>query len=79
MTNTQLLRKKIDNSGYKLHYIAKQIGLTYQGFQKKTNNQTEFKATEIQTLCKLLNIDIQEKEEIFFANDVDLEYTLLGK
>lgn len=71
MTNTELLRKKIDDSGYKLIYIAKQVGITYQGFLKKINNETEFKATEIQILCELLNIDIQEKEEIFFTSSVD--------
>lgn len=66
MTNTNQLRKKIDESGYKLRFIASKLGITYQGFLKKINNETEFKATEIQTLCELLNIDIQQKEEIFF-------------
>lgn len=66
MTNTALLRKKIDESGYKLRFIAKQIGITYQGFLKKINNETEFKAKEIMILCDLLKIDIQEKELIFF-------------
>lgn len=66
MTNTALLRKKIDESGYKLCFIAKQIGITYQGFLKKINNETEFKAKEIMILCDLLKIDIQEKELIFF-------------
>lgn len=71
MTNTELLRSKIDESGYKLRFIAKQIGITYQGFLKKINNETEFKATEIQILCDLLNISLQEKEVIFFASFVD--------
>ena len=31
MTNTELLREKIDQSGYKLRFIAKKIGITYQG------------------------------------------------
>lgn len=71
MTNTELLRKKIDDSGYKLTFIAKQLGITYQGFLNKINNETEFKATEIQVLCELLNIDIQEKENIFFVLNVE--------
>lgn len=71
MTNTELLRKKIDDSGYKLRFIAEKIGITYQGFLKKINNETEFKATEIQVLCDLLKIDMQEKEEIFFASQVE--------
>ena len=72
MTNTALLRKKIDESGYKLRFIAKQIGITYQGFLKKINNETEFKAKEIMILCDLLKIDIQEKELIFFIANVDI-------
>lgn len=71
MTNTELLRKKIDDSGYKLTYIAKQVGITYQGLMNKINNETDFRATEIQTLCDLLKIDMQEKEEIFFASQVE--------
>lgn len=70
MTNTKMLRKKIDESGYKLRFVAKRAGVTYQGFLNKVNNETEFKATEIQSLCDLLQIDMQEKEEIFFASDV---------
>ena len=68
MTNTELLRKKIDESGYKLRFIAKQVGITYQGLMNKINNETDFRATEIQTLCDLLKIDMQEKEEIFFVS-----------
>lgn len=71
MTNSELLRQKIDESGYKLKFIAKQLGITYQGFLKKVNNETEFKATEIQALCDLLHIGIQQKESIFFAPVVD--------
>lgn len=67
MTNTELLKAKIEKSGYKLKYIAEQIGITYYGFLKKVNNKTEFKASEIQTLCELLEITGEEKEKIFFA------------
>lgn len=71
MTNTELLKDKIEKSGYKLKYIAEQIGITYYGFLKKVNNETEFKASEIQTLCDLLEIAGEEKEKIFFAQLVD--------
>lgn len=71
MTNTELLRKKIDDSGYKLTFIAKQLGITYQGFLKKSNNETEFKATEIQILKTLLNLTDDERDCIFFASNVD--------
>lgn len=71
MTNTNLLRNKIDESGYKLRFIAKKLGITYQGFLNKINNETEFKAGEIQILCDMLNINIEEKELIFFNSCVE--------
>ena len=71
MTNTDLLKAKIESSGYKLKYIAAKIGLSYQGFLNKINNKTEFTAPEIKGLCDLLEISIEEKEPILFASDVD--------
>jgi hypothetical protein len=71
MTNTSLLRKKIDESGYKLRFIASKLGITYQGFLKKINNETEFKASEMQILRELLNLTDAEFEQIFFTNNVD--------
>lgn len=71
MTNTKLLRKYINASGYKLQYIAKQLDITYAGLLKKINNETEFKASEIQILCDLLNINVEDRENIFFAPVVD--------
>ena len=62
MTDTIALREKIKESGYKLVFIANKIGLTYQGFLKKLNNDSEFKANEIQGLCDLLRIDTGEKD-----------------
>lgn len=66
MTNTNLLRKKLDESGYKSRFIAKQLGITYQGFLKKINNETEFKASEIQSLKEILNLTDEERDMIFF-------------
>lgn len=68
MTNSVLLRKKIDESGYKLTFVAAKCGLTYQGFQKKLNNETEFKMSEACVLRDLLNMGADEFEAIFFAS-----------
>ena len=65
MTNTKLLREKIDDSGYKISFVAKQCGLTYQGFLKKVNNETEFKVSETMILKELLHLTDAEWEEIF--------------
>lgn len=66
MTNTNLLKEEIKRSGYKQVFIAEQLGITYQGLLKKENNETEFKASEIQMLCELLNLSHEKKEKIFF-------------
>lgn len=67
MCNTTLLRQKIDDSGYKLRFIAKKLGITYAGLLKKLNNETEFKASEIAVLKELLKLTDDEVNQIFFA------------
>lgn len=68
MTNEKLLREKIDNSGYKITFIASELGITPQGFYLKLNNTNQFKSEEIKKLCELLHITrLTEKENIFFA------------
>lgn len=55
MIKGNLLREKIDACGFKLVYVAKQVGVSYQAFLKKLNNETEFKAsgsTQSRTLGK---------------------------
>lgn len=65
MTNTNLLRAKIIECGFTQQSIAKKIGISYQGFSNKINNIREFKASEINTLCELLNI--KDKDAYFFC------------
>lgn len=71
VVNTKMLRDKISTSGYKLQFVAEKCGLTYFGFMKKVNNETEFKASEIMILKVLLNLTDKEVNQIFFALDVD--------
>ena len=68
MTNTALLEKYIEESGYKKSFIAQQLGLTAYGFMLKVNNKSEFKGSEMAILCKLLKIKAKDKAAIFFAN-----------
>ena len=68
MTNTSLLEQKIDESGYKKGYIAKQIGISAYALAMKINNESEFKAKEITIISKLLKLDLETKDAIFFAH-----------
>ena len=65
------LRKKIDQAGFKLTYVAERCGLTYQGLKKKLDGDTEFKASEIAVLKDMLNLSDAEVHDIFFNDDVD--------
>lgn len=67
MTNTELLREKIDKSGYKLTFVAQKLNLSYQGLLNKINNKSDFTAPEIMALKKLLDISGEDCEKIFFA------------
>ena len=71
MTDTNTLRLLVKNAGLKFAYIAKQMDLTPYGLQNKIDNRTEFKASEIAKLCKILSIDQNQKESVFFANNVE--------
>jgi hypothetical protein len=72
MANTEALEKKIRDQGIKKVFLAEKLGITSFGLSKKINNINEFKASEIQTLCELLNItSLKEKESIFFDSKVD--------
>lgn len=68
MTNTALLDEYINKSGYKKSFIAEKIGISRYSLSLKCNNESEFKASEIEGLCKLLNINTSERIKIFFAN-----------
>lgn len=67
MIKGNLLREKIDVCGFKLVYVAKQVGVSYQAFLKKLNNETEFKTSEVMILKELLHLTDDEVMEIFFT------------
>lgn len=72
MTDTKMLRNLISEAGLKYQHIAQKLELTTFGLQKKIDNVTEFKASEIFKLCELLNIEDPDlKERIFFGPSVD--------
>lgn len=68
MTNTKLLREKIDASGLKLSYIASQLWISPKALTMKIENQTQFKAAEIKRLSEILGIETaEEREQIFLS------------
>ena len=69
MVNTQLLEDKIRKSGYKKDFLCEQLGITRQGFYKKLNGKSAFRAAEVYVLCNFLNITEDEKKAIFLPSE----------
>lgn len=66
MTNTELLREQIKSSGYKRSYLARKVGISPAALRYKIKSEREFKASEIDCLCKLLSLDGELRDRIFF-------------
>lgn len=66
MTDTKKLNIAILKAQKTKRELAAFLGISEMGFYKKLNAQTEFKASEISKLCKLLNLTSDEMTQIFF-------------
>lgn len=72
-----LLRKLIQSRGLKYKCIAKKMGLSAYGLQRKIDNKSEFKTSEVALLCNIIGgLSYEQQREIFFANGVDLKSPL---
>ena len=79
MTDTTRLSEAISESGITIVAIARKIGISREGLYKKINNETEFKASEISALKRILQLTNAERDEIFFAKEVECDSTLGGE
>lgn len=79
MTNELMLREAIKKCGFKMQFVAKSVGLSYPGFLNKMTGRSEFNAPEIMKLCKLLNLERNEMDAIFFVEKVDETSTKEGE
>lgn len=71
MTDSTLLNEEIVDSGITITAIARKLGITREGLYKKINNETEFKASEILSMQRILNLTNKKRDSIFFANKVE--------
>lgn len=67
MTDSTLLNEEIVDSGITITAIARKLGITREGLYKKINNETEFKASEILSMQKILNLTNKKRDSIFFC------------
>lgn len=67
MTNTVELEVAILRAGLTKKQVADALSITKEGLRLKMTNKTEFTASEIAALYKLLNLDFESQQKIFFA------------
>lgn len=67
MTDTLNLRKRIKDAGFRLGYVADVLGITPYTLQKKLDNDSQFRISEVDALAKLLGLTPEEKDALFFA------------
>lgn len=79
MTNTDLLRKAIKDAGLKISAVMEALGIkSYNTMAAKINNVKTFTVREIEILCVLLKLTKEQREQIFFANETELNSVAKG-
>ena len=73
MTNSDLLRKAIKDAGLKISAVMQALGIkSYTTMRDKINNVKNFTVREIDILCVLLRLSVEQREQIFFADETEL-------
>lgn len=68
MTNTELFLKKLKEKNMLQYELAEKVGISRQSMSMKIHNVREFFPSEIDKICKILDIsDIAMRDAIFFA------------
>lgn len=70
MVDVNLLKNKIQSSGYKMQYIAESCGLSTMGLRNKIEGKTEFTVSELTVLIYLLKLSLEDVMNIFFVKNV---------
>lgn len=66
MTNTEMLKKAIADSGLKIGFLAKSCGMSRSSLYNKMSGSVDFSATEIVKLSSTLGLSRKQRDDIFF-------------
>ena len=75
MTDLELLKKKIYESGMTMIAISKKTGIVRETLYNRLKGKGEFNASEIVALTKVLEMSKTERDEIFFDEKVEYNAT----
>lgn len=76
MPDLDLLMQKIDSSGMTMVAIAGKTGILRETLYNKLRGASEFKASEITNLSKVLGLSTHERDAIFFGEESELHSTI---
>lgn len=62
------LKEVINEKGYKLEFVAKELGISPMGLNYKIKGKSPFKLSEVDKLIVLLNLKKENITDIFFEN-----------
>lgn len=75
MTDINKLKAAIVRNGMTAYSLAEAIGISKQSLSYKMNNKRDFRAPEIDSIVKVLNLTPDEIADIFFTQRVDKSST----
>ena len=70
MTNTKEFKIALLRKGITAGELAEMAGMSRPSLSYKINNQRMFTVTEISKISEILGLSLNEKERIFFDNEV---------
>lgn len=67
MANTDLIYTYIQDSGYKMQYLAGLLHMSTNTLRHKLLGETQFKVDEAETLSSILGMTMAERDACFFG------------
>ena len=67
MPNMSAFRSKLYDSGITITALARKTGMSRAAFYKKMQGDSEFKLSEIVSICNALRLTNEERDHIFFS------------
>lgn len=79
MTDLEMLKKKIEESGMTMIAISKKTGIVREILYNRLKGKGEFNASEIAVLTKVLCMSKMERDAIFFGEKVEYNATVVRR
>lgn len=70
MVNKNLLMGYIKSSGHTLESLAEEVGMNPATLYRKINGITDFKRAEMLNLRRVLHLDAESADAVFFADEL---------